>query len=358
MKLVICWMNFAGYTAACWRALHQHPDVDLHVVCLPPDASASDTDFRPDTLSGVSHHFLTGGELGDSAAVERHIVGQRPDVLLITGWAHRSYMRLAWSPQLSKARFVMGMDTPWRGDLRQWLGGVYLQPYVQRMAAAFVAGETARRYAIRLGFPQSKIVKGLYAFDDSLFNAEVLRRRIAREPDWPRRFLFVGRYVPEKAFDVLLDAYGRYRAASKDPWRLDCCGRGRMRSLLDGVEGVRDLGFIQPEQQPELFAHYGALVLPSRYEPWGVALAEAMATGMPAIATPVCGAAVDLLHPYFNGLEVPPDDPAALAEAMAWMERHHDRLPELGRNAMELARAYRAELWAERAREVCRLALS
>jgi len=98
-------------------------------------------------------------------------------------------------------------------------------------------------------------------------------------------------------------------------------------------------------------------VLPSRYEPWGVAMAEAMGTGMPVIATSACGAGVELLHPYFNGLEIPPDDPAALAEAMAWMERHHERLPALGQNALEVARAYSTNLWAERARDVFRLAL-
>jgi glycosyltransferase involved in cell wall biosynthesis len=357
MKVVICWMNFSGYSAACWRSLARHPDIDLHVVCLAPHASGGDTEFRRESLREVSHHFLEGSISADAAAVERHVVSQRPDVILVTGWAHRPYCDLTRSPQLSATKFVLGMDTPWRGDIRQRLGRIYLRPYVHRMAASFVAGERARRYAVRLGIPESKIVKGLYAFDCDLFNESVFRQRLQNHAPWPRRFLFAGRYVPEKAFDVLLEGYRRYRAASAAPWPLKCCGRGAMQSMLANMDGVSDLGFVQPIHQPDVFAECGVFVLPSRYEPWGVAMAEAMGTGMPVIATSACGAGVELLHPYFNGLEIPPDDPAALAEAMAWMERHHERLPDLGKNALYVARAYSADLWAERALDVFRLAL-
>lgn len=350
-------MNLAGYTAACWRALACQPGVDLHVVCLAPNSMAGDTDFRHDALAGVSHHLLEREHVDDCVALEHHVADHRPDVVLVTGWAFRPYVRLVGTPRLSATKFVLGMDTPWRGDLRQQLGLAYLRPYIRRMAACFVAGERARRYAVRLGIPADKIVKGLYAFDGDLFNEHVLRRRVEQHPAWPRRFLFAGRYVPEKAVDVLLDAYRRYRESAPDPWPLHCCGRGRLQNLLAGVDGVTDLGFVQPADQPDVFAESGVLLLPSRYEPWGVVMAEAMGTGMPVIASTACGAGVELLHPYFNGLEIPPDDPATLAEAMTWMDRHHGRLPELGRNAMETARAFRAELWAERAREVFAMAL-
>jgi len=61
-------------------------------------------------------------------------------------------------------------------------------------------------------------------------------------------------------------------------------------------------------------------VLPSRYETFGVALVEAMATGLPAVATR-CGGPEDIVTDQ-TGQLVPPDDPDALAEALQTM---HDQ---------------------------------
>jgi glycosyltransferase involved in cell wall biosynthesis len=89
-------------------------------------------------------------------------------------------------------------------------------------------------------------------------------------------------------------------------------------------------------------------IMPSRGEPWGVAIAEAAATGLPLICTDVCGAAVDLLRSYYNGVTVPPGNAPALAEAMTWMHHHHGRLRTLGLRSRDLAQAFSAEAWAER----------
>ncbi|MFO8099305.1 MAG: glycosyltransferase [Salinibacter sp.] len=64
-----------------------------------------------------------------------------------------------------------------------------------------------------------------------------------------------------------------------------------------------------------------AFVLPSHHETFGVVLIEAMATGLPVIATR-CGGPEDIVTPT-TGRLVPPDDPAALADALRTMHRTH-----------------------------------
>jgi glycosyltransferase involved in cell wall biosynthesis len=121
-----------------------------------------------------------------------------------------------------------------------------------------------------------------------------------------------------------------------------------MATAVAGAPGVTDLGFVQPAELPGILLHHGVFVLASRFEPWGVALAEAMASGLPAICTEACGASIDLVRHLHNGLLIPTEDAGALAQAMGWMQAHADQLPEMGRRAREFAVAFASEEWAGR----------
>jgi glycosyltransferase involved in cell wall biosynthesis len=160
--------------------------------------------------------------------------------------------------------------------------------------------------------------------------------------------LYVGRYVEEKAIDVLLGGYSQYRESVENPWPLACCGTGPMASAVAGAAGVTDLGFVQPAELPRILLAHGAFVFVSRFEPWGVALAEAMASGLPAICSEACGVSVELVRHLHNGLLVPTEDAGAVARGMGWMHEHYEELPEMGRRAREFAIPYSAECWARR----------
>jgi glycosyltransferase involved in cell wall biosynthesis len=55
-----------------------------------------------------------------------------------------------------------------------------------------------------------------------------------------------------------------------------------------------------------------------------------------------------LVRPYFNGVTVATGDAGALADALHWIHEHHDRLPEMGQHAQQMAAAYSAQAWAQR----------
>ncbi|MCC6659346.1 MAG: glycosyltransferase family 4 protein [Phycisphaerales bacterium] len=351
MKVVICWLDVSGYTAACWKALAGRPGIDLFVLTRDLAAAmrsgANHTGFDSRALiAGLPHRLLTDAEFADAAVIEKEVLAQRPDAVVIPGWATPQYNRLASLPGLEAATFIMGMDTAWTGSTRQLAGRWLKLRFFRSIDAAVVAGERAYRLARWLGFRDSQLERGVYGLDYAGL-APALTRRLTL-PAWPRRFLFVGRYVPDKGLDILLDAYGRYRSRTTDPWTLTCCGRGPDAALLKHQPGVTDRGFVQPGDLPGLFADHGCFILPSRYEPWGVVLAEAAAAGLPLIATDACGASIDVLHNYHNGLVLPTPDAAALAAAMTWVHENTSRLPDFGRRGQALASAYSAAAWAER----------
>jgi len=354
LRVTFLWAEVSGYIAACWRALAERHDVDLHVIHLEGLATAP-VPGRDALMLSLSNETLdVAGDLAPEA-ISGRVASMKPDVIVTSGWLFRPYVKAAQHASLREAALVVGMDSPWQGRWKQHLARVALHSYLARADAVMVAGERSREYATRLGVGADRIFTGLYGYDFSHF-AEASRGK--REgTEWPRRFLFTGRYVKEKAIDTLVSAYERYRGLSLNPWTLSFCGMGPMQGLLSGVSGIVDHGYVQPKDLAALFAEHGAFIMPSRFEPWGVAIGEAAASGMPLICSSSCGAALELLRSFYNGLSFATDSVDQLANAMAWMEHHPDDLPSMGKRSQLLAEAYSAEIWSDRWMECFEYAL-
>jgi glycosyltransferase involved in cell wall biosynthesis len=154
----------------------------------------------------------------------------------------------------------------------------------------------------------------------------------------------------------LLEAYGLYRGRVETPWDLQVAGDGPLRHALARREGVLPLGFRQPAELPPLMAKAGALVLPSREEPWGVVVHEAATAGLPVICTHQCGSGAELVRSLYNGLLFEAGDVVHLAALMATLSAKGDaELAEMGRRSHELSRQFTPELWARRLLEGVRL---
>jgi len=133
---------------------------------------------------------------------------------------------------------------------------------------------------------------------------------------------FVGRLVPEKGLDTLLQALGEMRALR---WRLIVVGDGPDRERLERLATelrlaarVRWLGALPADEVPKVWPDLDVLVLPSRAlatwaEPAAHVVAEAMAQEVAVVGTSA-GATPEVIGDA--GVVVPPDDPAALAQTL------------------------------------------
>jgi GalNAc-alpha-(1->4)-GalNAc-alpha-(1->3)-diNAcBac-PP-undecaprenol alpha-1,4-N-acetyl-D-galactosaminyltransferase len=133
----------------------------------------------------------------------------------------------------------------------------------------------------------------------------------------------VGRLTAQKGFDILIEAFARVAAKHRD-WRLVIYGEGPARTEL---ESLRDALSLQGRLSlPGLtrnvetaFAEASLFVLPSRFEGYPNALLEALAAGLPVIATSAPGGASEILEDGKYGLLVAPGDAVALASALDTM---------------------------------------
>ena len=152
--------------------------------------------------------------------------------------------------------------------------------------------------------------------------------------------LSLGALVPRKGFDVLLDAFELI--GSDVPWRLWIAGDGPERAGLQArarafdtagsSQRVRLLG--RRSDVGDLLAAADAFVLPSRAEGLGVAALEAMAVGLPVLATRVGGLGDAVLDGQ-TGRLVEPGDAAGLASVLASWLRDPEERARLGRGGPE-----------------------
>jgi glycosyltransferase involved in cell wall biosynthesis len=154
-----------------------------------------------------------------------------------------------------------------------------------------------------------------------------------------RRVLYLGRLVPHKRVDVLLDAFAAV-AARRPAWDLVIAGDGPQRGELqqrvpaDLQHRVKWLGFLQYADAAACLRACHVLAHPSAYEPWGVVIQEAVAAGLAVVTTDVVGAAAELVMPGVNGLIAPAGDTDAFAAALLTATGDHARLQAAAPSAL------------------------
>jgi glycosyltransferase involved in cell wall biosynthesis len=153
--------------------------------------------------------------------------------------------------------------------------------------------------------------------------------------------LSVARLTHQKGYDVLAAAIPA--VALHDPRALWVwVGDGDRRSELTeqlGSLGVGDRVMLLGDRDDvrRLLAAADLFVLPTRYEAFGLAVLEAMAAGVPIIATDV-GSLREIVTDDVHARLVPPEDPAALSAAMAWAIAHPVEMRALAVTAHARAR--------------------
>jgi glycosyltransferase involved in cell wall biosynthesis len=205
-----------------------------------------------------------------------------------------------------------------------------------------------------LGFPVEKlhcIANGVRVPTRTPALVEHRRREFGLDPD-VFAFFFVGRLNPVKDLGTMLDAFARLPADGSFRARLYLVGDGPERAMLEARRDALGLAdrvtFLGARSDvSEVLMAADAFVMSSKSEGLPMALLEAMAVGVPCIATAVGGIA-DLFGDD-RGLLVPAQDALALAEAMAAIARSPELRQRLVTNAAaNLVRNYTLDAIANR----------
>ncbi len=184
---------------------------------------------------------------------------------------------------------------------------------------------------VRAFHPNKKVAIAAYGVDSGYWRPVGEQRRTER-----LRFLYAGQNSLRKGIPVLLEAWRR--AAIRDAelelvgsWHLS---ESKRRSLPRGVTHRPPCG---PEALRERYRQADVFVFPSCFEGFGLVLVEAMACGLPAIASEAT-AGPDIMTEA-TGRLIPVGSVDALVESLRWFQAHRDRLPAMRQAARARAEA-------------------
>lgn len=195
-----------------------------------------------------------------------------------------------------------------------------------------VASEFSRQSLLAVGVPSERI---------ELLPLGVDLERFAFAPrtiNGPLRILFVGGIGQRKGIKYLLEAYRQIHSSATELVLVGpMSGSERALRAYQGIYEYR--GTVTPAQVAEEMRRAHVLVLPSVFEGFGLVIPEAMATGMPVIAsTHTIGP--EMIRPGQDGFVLEPDDVGGLAERLEFLARHRETLVEMGRHAASRAQEF------------------
>lgn len=320
----------------------------VNITTVYGDISTAGTYFDPDYQQEVSWEqpLLEGYEFevlrapliraspwGWARVAREWMKRHRPDVVWVHGWG------TVFAVGALLAAHACGVPVMLRGETHlRCLKGSWLWHQLHRAVLArvftqvdhFLAiGSANREFYRAYGVEEARITPVPYVTDNAHFQAACARARTSRDAFRTRLgvapgklvLLFVGRLSREKDIPTLLEAL---RIAGKDlsPAARPCLligGEGPLsaplrRDVAAMAEiDARFLGFVKQSQLPALYDLCDALVLPSRTEPWGMVVNEAMNAGRPMILSDRVGAGADLLQHGESGFVFPSGNAEALA---------------------------------------------
>jgi phosphatidylinositol alpha-mannosyltransferase len=241
-----------------------------------------------------------------------------------------------------------------RSNVGYFYGRPFLEPYLQHLHRAITVSEPARDFVQRYfpGYPMRVIPNGI---DLSIYRPGLPPIRHLRDENL--NILFVGRLEKRKGLGDLLRAY-RAMVSRLPHSRLIIVGDGPLRSRVESYVARNRLtnvvlaGYVPESVKPRYYNSADIFCAPATgAESFGIVLLEALASGLPVVATEVPGY-MSVLEPGRDSITVPPKNWRELAASLVILGRDAELRRRLAEYAQQKARRYSWDLVASEVVEV------
>ncbi len=251
--------------------------------------------------------------------------------MILGGWDLSEFW-IAWGRYTKKKLAVAIESSVHESTLtgpKSWLKKIFLS----KISTAYVSGLFQKNLIEQLNYNQHTVVTG----GVGLINPPVFLNKNGEKPKSFRgRFLFLGRLSEEKNIDLLMDLFGKNLRG----YQLTLVGKGPLGTVIENQVKDNDFNNILLQSHVpntainQLFDDHDVLILSSRHEPWGLVVEEAIAYGLPVIASDKVGCHPELIKHKINGYifnlykKNREQSIAELTEACHWVDKNYESLIE------------------------------
>jgi glycosyltransferase involved in cell wall biosynthesis len=276
--------------------------------------------------------------------------GMGADVLWIHGWQVAAYWQAVFEARQVSTEVWLRGETNARSNAAR-IGRQFKRPLLRqllrRVDRFLYIGEANRQFYLEQGIGEGQLAPAPYCVDNARFAAAAAAARNERDrirEEWRISadafcFLFAGKLLARKRpLDIIQAARRLQNTVRGKRIHLLWVGTGELGAKLrqtchpcfdtgNGASGnapnrhngpnASFIGFLNQSEISRAYVAADCLVLPSdAKETWGLVVNEAMASGLPCVASDACGCAEDLVKPIRPDLCYPVGDISALERAM------------------------------------------
>lgn len=241
----------------------------------------------------------------------------------------------------------MTCDTHWNGSFKQRLATVISRfTLLNIFSHAWVPGQIQKQYVLNLGFKEQNIQTSFYSCDLEHFETIYQSQKAQKQSQFPKRFLYVGRYYEFKGIKELWQAFIEMQTEQPNEWELWCLGIGDIEAI--NHPKIKHFGFVQPKDLATYTSQTGVFILPSRFEPWGVVVHEFAASGFPLLLSDAVGAKESFLQEHKNGFTFKAQDIADLKRVLKTIVNTTEQdLQAMSVYSNKLAQSISPKKWTE-----------
>ena len=282
--------------------------------------------------------------------LQQEVLEWRPDALLVFGWSFDSHLKCIRHFHGKIPILFRGDSTllDEQGGVKRMARRIFLKWVYRHIDIALYTGTNNKAYFKAHGLKDAQLVFAPHAIENSRFT-DTAGDYSLRAKEWRAQLgfdeedivvLFAGKLEPKKDPGILLKIA---RSVKDNRLKFLLVGNGKLEKELKEeaatLQNVKFLDFQNQQSMPVVYRLGNIFVLPSvgPGETWGLALNEAMASGLPVVASDKVGGAIDLIQQGQNGYIFPHGN----------VEQLHDQLLSIaskptfmGRHSEEMIRAW------------------
>lgn len=346
MKFLFLYTEIAEYFLACCKELSKHGEV--HIIRWPINKEAPFQFQENQQL-----HIYSKADY-NAEQLKQLVQSINPDVIICSGWIDKEYLKITKN-YFQKIPTIMTCDTHWNGSFKQRLATIISRfTLLNIFSHAWVPGQIQKQYVLNLGFKEKNIQTSFYSCDLPHFETIYQSQKNQKQTNFPKRFLYVGRYYEFKGIKELWQAFIELQTEEPNEWELWCLGIGDIEPI--NHPKIKHFGFVQPKDLATYTSQTGVFILPSRFEPWGVVVHEFAASGFPLLLSNQVGAKEQFLQEGKNGFEFK-------AQSITDIKSSLKKIVEASESELQAMSAYSNTLsknispikWVENLLKMCKL---
>jgi glycosyltransferase involved in cell wall biosynthesis len=305
MRQTLHWIcgSPSPYNSFLFRTLAAQPDIDLTVHFIRPSLETHPWQSEMGGFKSRTYQRV----LGLDWHLLRLAAYDWRSFFVVAGWNEPTMIVLLNLLSTSRRQFAIWTDTPSlsrkRHPLKSYPRTIWLRWLFARATRVMGTGLPALSVLRQMGCPERHLVNFPYFVDIMAYPArpEIIKRQSLV-------FASSGRLHADKGYDIALSALARVYRGRPDRFKYKLAGTGpaaeklaRQAHELGIDESVEFLGWLEPSELTYFHATADVFLHPARVEPYGVAVLEAMASGLIVIGSDATGAVLDRIQSGVNG---------------------------------------------------------